>query len=154
MTMSKIPACPECAHWGNKKRRAETFELGWGAIIFNIDRAKRLIGELGLVPQSIDVASLRSCVTWPKPPDVNDAGRRVIRLQWARINYDHVPHVDATIPIILATFELDGTGPRLAPIDGHHRIARAMRDGLDTLPAFILDEQATRRIMRRRRPAS
>ena len=152
MANRQFPSCPLCAYWEKPNRRGERFQLGWGAITFNIDRARKLIDELGLIPQPIETEQLRSFVTWPKPPEVNEAGQQVNHIpRWASINYEHVAHVDRTVPIIIATFELDGTGRHHGPIDGHHRIARALRDGQLEIPAFILDEQRTKKIMRRRR---
>lgn len=147
--------CPECRYWNRSRRRAEVFSVLFDTITFNIEKTRQLIEKLGLAAEPIDVEQLRPFVQWPPPsPPTSEGGSRSMPIfsVWARINYDHVPHVDPSVPIILATFDIDGTGARQFPIDGHHRIARAFRDGSRVMLAYVLDERATRTVMRRRQP--
>jgi hypothetical protein len=57
--------------------------------------------------------------------------------EFSSLNEDHVDKVDPTKPIILA---------EIAPnhynvIDGHHRLDKARRSGLETVRAYVLDAE-------------
>jgi hypothetical protein len=55
-----------------------------------------------------------------------------------RVDEAHIDTVDLTEPILLAP--LPDSPDWVLPIDGWHRIAKAARAGLDTLPAVRLTE--------------
>lgn len=61
-----------------------------------------------------------------------------------RINADHAKTVDLTCPILIATIRVDGKDWSL-PIDGYHRIQRALDEGVHTLPAIVLSLAASNR---------
>lgn len=153
MKQQALETCPECTYWEKVNRPTEWFSFGWGTIKFNITRALKIIDELRLVPESVDIEYVRPFVIWPKPPEAAQTARSFspINLMTRRLNYDHVAHVDPTAPIIMATFEIDDSGPQISPIDGHHRIARALQDGRTEIPAYVLNVSMTKKIMRRRR---
>lgn len=58
-------------------------------------------------------------------------------LDAVRINAEHLAHVDLDKPLILARVGELGGAAML--IDGWHRVARARRDGVTTLPCVVLD---------------
>jgi len=50
------------------------------------------------------------------------------------INEDHIGKVDISVPIILAEI----SPGRYNVIDGNHRMEKAYRDGVETIPAYVL----------------
>lgn len=63
-----------------------------------------------------------------------------------RVNADHVPEVDLEEPVIVAQIKLQSNTIRL-PIDGWHRIQKAINEGREILTAHCLsleDSEAVR----------
>jgi hypothetical protein len=65
-----------------------------------------------------------------------------------RINPAHLPDVDVTQPILLAPFP---DQPAYIPIDGWHRIHRAINENLPTLPARFLTDDLAAQVLTERR---
>ncbi len=61
-------------------------------------------------------------------------------------NEDHLDNVDLEKPLLLALvkFPSGTTSPMI--IDGWHRLARALRDDVDSLPARMLSPEDSRRV--------
>ena len=70
-------------------------------------------------------------------------------LGFIRIDPEIVKKADVSVPIILATMTIAGR-KGVFPIDGWHRIARAIQDGLDELPAYVLNKRESDRIVESR----
>lgn len=99
--------------------------------IFDVDKARKYARE-GHEVMELD------------PEDV------VYSVGRCEVNEGHLPHVDPTIPGIVAHIyfpDEDGTvahGHRL--IDGHHRAARCMQLGIP-FPVYVLSERESQRIL-------
>jgi hypothetical protein len=144
MTSASLPAtdslrtsdCPRCRQTGR--------EYYWyrGLYEFDVDRARALVPD-GREPVEVDEESVRITVD---ETDVDEC---------------HLDHVDPTIPgIISHVFYRTEQGEEVrghALIDGNHRAARCLRDGLPYF-AYLLTEQESRQITlpfpsrKRRRP--
>ena len=117
----KAPDCPRCRATG-----AETY---WFRDLyeFDVDRARALVAD-GREPVEVDEEDLRlSCSE-------------------TRIDRRHLDHVDPTIPgIIAAAFFRNPDGEEVwghLLIDGNHRAARCVRDGLPYLAHVLSDEES------------
>lgn len=62
------------------------------------------------------------------------------------INEEIVEKADMSIPLIIVSSK-GPNGVSYFPIDGWHRIARAIKEGVPTLPAYVLTLEETRKIM-------
>lgn len=103
---------------------------------WNVDAAQMLVAAAPRMPEQVPVAELRGL------------------LGLIRVNPDHVAEVDLTQPILLAPLPGDAA-ERVLPIDGWHRIAKAVAVGVETLPAVRLtaeESKAVRRHKPRTRP--
>ena len=107
-TLSK-EECPRC------KGGPETFHYLRGAYLYDVDQARALTQD-GRDPLEIDEESVRESIDESEMDDF------------------HVDHVDPSIPGIIAAIEYrTEEGEDVSAhvlIDGHHRAARCLRDGL------------------------
>ena len=62
------------------------------------------------------------------------------------VNQEHVPTVDLEKPLIVAQLTTRGGDVNHMVIDGWHRIAKAEREGRDTLPCLLLSIEDTQLI--------
>lgn len=133
--MTTETKCEACSYWAARVRGEgdpELFEWLFGAWVFDIDRAKAILAAA------------------PRPEvavDMSEAGHPVHR---GMIEERHLPHVDPTQPGVMATIHLvpKGCAPGLVLIDGHHRQARALADGLP-FTAYVLTAAETEQILLR-----
>jgi len=65
------------------------------------------------------------------------------------INEEHLDHVDMNKPIILVPRPKATLISGDLVIDGHHRIARAMRDGLKMIKCVVLTHEETQSLLQR-----
>lgn len=86
-----------------------------------------------------DIGPLGSYVGLAPPP----AGAIALVDYSDRIDRDRAAAVDLTQPILIVTI----SGAAMWPIDGWHRIYRALSEGLDSLPALVLTPEATAEAM-------
>ncbi len=99
-----------------------------------------------------DVDLVRTMIADGREPMELDADDIAYSLDHCEINEAHIAHVDATIPgIVSHVFFPDSDGNvhhahRL--IDGHHRAARCLRDGIP-FQVFVLTEAESVRILSR-----
>jgi hypothetical protein len=63
------------------------------------------------------------------------------------IHEEHLDHVDMTKPIIIVPRPKVTLATGDIVIDGHHRIARAMRDGLKTIKFVVLTTEETQTLI-------
>lgn len=97
---------------------------------WDVREAKKLIASKKARPiHTIPVADLKGLVGEP------DKLSLAIRVDW-----EAAKTADVTIPIILAQ------DAACIPIDGYHRIARAILDGLTELPAVVLTKAETKKV--------
>ena len=126
-TAAPAATCPRC------QRGKETFLYLSNQYQFDVDRARQLVAD-GREPMEIEDDSVRASVE----ESVIDDG--------------HVFHVDPTIPGIIAhLFHTDADGQVVQAhllIDGHHRAARCLQEGLP-FAAFLLSEQESKDILLR-----
>lgn len=117
--------CPHCEWWKNKKRPHETFILLlWE---WDIDRARKLAPvEEGMV----EVAKLAKLIDYPKGNTIN--------LFSVAINEGHIDHVPLDAPLLFGTMTHESGDSHSLLIDGHHRLARAIKEGVKTLPYHLL----------------
>lgn len=122
------------------------------SVVFDVSKARELLlargGELEIA--RIEVSKLRPLVSERKKgPDGKIKGITLgVSVDWDRIERDaEFPDEDAVIdtnvPIILAHLEEDGTA---LPIDGYHRIGKAILKGIETLPCVLLTEAESKKV--------
>ena len=117
--------CQKCDEM--KTDGPETFYF-WNAS-FDVEKAKELAKNHKVCVA--DTACFKDVVAYPPIP-----GK--IHVMRISVNPEHLDHVDTSIPIILVPNpkRFGATGEMV--IDGHHRIARAIRDGVKELKYVIL----------------
>lgn len=121
----KNPDCPHC------RTGSETFRYLKSVFKFDVDLAREIVGD-GREPIELD------------PDDVRHS------VDTTHIYPDHVQHVNPRYPGIIAQLfypEPDGNvlhGDTL--IDGHHRAARCLQDGLPYF-VYVLNEEESARIL-------
>jgi glutamate-1-semialdehyde 2,1-aminomutase len=128
MTTDTAPApaaCPRC------KRSRETFWYLYGAYEYDVDKARALVAD-GHEPVEVEEESV------------------VASVAESELDECHVPHVDPTIPGIIAhirSTDADDEEVRgHVLIDGHHRAARCLREGLP-FRAYLLTEEESEAIL-------
>lgn len=116
------------------RARPEVFSCG-GNLVFNVVAAKHLLVAVPRPIVRVDLAPWRSMIVGGRIL----IDRRRVRADLARD--DDAAHIDLDVPLIIATH------PRWSgPIDGWHRMAKAVRRGLRLLPGVVLNEEETGRI--------
>lgn len=128
--------CSRCT-----REDGEAFRCYRNTFKFNIDLAREMLGD-GREPVELDRDDIQ------------------YSLDRCEINESHIDHVDPTIPgIVTHVFFPDDEGNvhhahRL--IDGHHRAARCLRDGIPYFVHVLTEEESVRILERapeRARPA-
>jgi hypothetical protein len=89
-----------------------------------------------------DVALFKDIIAYPPV----EGKIYVLRIS---INEGHLDHVDMTKPIIIVPRPKVTLAEGDIVIDGHHRIARAMRDGLKTIKFVVLTREETQTLIPR-----
>jgi hypothetical protein len=119
--------CPRC------RNGKETFTYLDGQYKYDVDRARTLAAD-GRAPVEVEEDSIR------------DAMRE------SAMDECHIDHVDPSIPGLIAFIEYRFDDGELVTahvlIDGHHRAARCLRDGLPFF-AYLLTEDESRAVLLR-----
>lgn len=125
---SKCARCKLKTHEGG-----EVFYHKDSAFKFDVDLALQIVND-GREPVQVDPESLRHC------------------LRHTEVDEQHLPHVSIGRPGIIAhvTYHLDDGQTIVAHllIDGNHRAARSLKDGLPFF-AYLLDADETTRTLKR-----
>ncbi len=112
---------------------------------YNINKALRIIRKTSHELYDVEVSKLAGFVDYPPEPMID-----ILNTLKAAISEEHIDHVNDD-PIILAHVPKDPkdkTKPRpVFPIDGHHRIAKAIKNGVETLKCYVLNEAETDKIL-------
>lgn len=131
-TRSKRPSknpCKKC----RPRTRGEAFYYMRERYVFDVDLAREIVAD-GRAPMEIDERGVSVCV------------------DTCEVDWDHVPHVNPAIPGIVAHVWFQQPSGEMVHghriIDGHHRAARCLKDGLPYL-AYVLSEEESRRVMMR-----
>lgn len=95
--------------------------------LFNVRAAKALCRENTFPIKVLEVEQLRDWVGGPFSPII--------------IKEERIGSADLSIPVIVASLKTS-----LLPIDGWHRIAKALRVGFE-VPCIVLNKKQTREIM-------
>lgn len=96
---------------------------------WDIELADKILAEAPREPEPVDIRPLASWVGL------------------IRIDPKILRKADVTAPIYLAKARTRAGGKRyLIPIDGWHRVARALQEGIEELPAYILTARETDKI--------
>jgi len=76
------------------------------------------------------------------------SGKKMFRfgvyVDWERAQTD--VSIDTSIPLVLAHFAYDPT-PTILPIDGYHRIARAVLRNVASLPSVLLSKKESNAVL-------
>lgn len=123
-------SCKSCKYW-DTKRHSETFVFVGYEI--DVDKAKEIVSD-GREVREYPVAELANLIDYPKKDGQ-------IKAFVIHIDDDHVDHVDLDIPIILAP---GPSGKSHLVIDGHHRIAKAVKEQRETIGYCMLTSEETR----------
>jgi hypothetical protein len=130
------PECRECNYWNNPVRGPEQFvSFRW---VYDVEEAKRIVKDGRTV---FDCPAEKLGLFVAVGEHEGDLLRHYVSKQ-------HALHVPMDEPVIMAYSPPIGEGPRfLMPIDGSHRIARAVLDGTAMMKAFVLSVEETDRIL-------
>lgn len=119
--------CPHCVGG------PETYGYLKRSYVYDVDRAREIVSD-GRVPVELDVSDVAYCV------------------DNSRIHQQHLDHVDTKYPGMLAHLWGPGEGGSWEHghllIDGNHRAARCLRDGIP-FHAYLLSEEETESILKR-----
>lgn len=133
------PNCEQC-HWWKESPEGEIFKYLFG--VYDIDKAKKIVSD-GREAYDAPISQLAQFISDPRTP-------KIITPFTVGVNIEHAKHVPMDKPIILAY----SLAPRskshkrtMMPIDGHHRIARAILEGRKTLQVFLLTMEETDSIL-------
>jgi hypothetical protein len=128
------------------KFKSETFEFLFD--VWNVDRAKQIIKDKPRPIQELDLEPLKALVGSPPEPGKPKILVFGVRINWTKAMSDDVNLDD---PILMAYGH-----KKFIPIDGWHRIAKALWKGLKTLPAMKLTKEESKQVHQytgRTRPA-
>jgi hypothetical protein len=92
---------------------------------FDVREAKRLIAATPREPEKVRTDVLRPFL-----------GPRGITVDRKRAKTD--PLIDVSVPLIVATLDTS-----CLPIDGWHRVAKAIAEGIEEIPALYLTREET-----------
>ena len=124
---ASMESCPHCVGG------PETYGYLKQSFVYDVDRAREIVSD-GRESLEIDASDVAYCV------------------DNSRIHDQHLDHVDPKYPGILAHLWGPGADGRLEHghllIDGNHRAARCLRDGL-TFRAYLLTEDESEQILTR-----
>jgi hypothetical protein len=128
---------------GDQHRPEQRYYFGPWA--FSIDEAQKLIADRPREPHSLDVAAWANAygLTHIDDPDTHTVN--FIGPTREGLNREYAMGTDLTQPVIVATLEANGE-PTPLLIDGAHRLYRAWREHLATLPAYVLTVAETQQI--------
>lgn len=118
----------------------------FGMGTFNIDKARQLVAD-GRPVREVPTAKLAEFTSYTGIP-----GKE--RILAAHVDEEHIDHVPDSKddPVILAWSPKIRNKPRLClPIDGHHRIARAVKHNQPTVYVVVLTEKETDKIFKKER---
>lgn len=148
MPRKKKAACTLCAFWEKPEgeRGSEEFVYCFGIAKYDVEGAKKIITDSPRDVWEVPTAKLAGFVDYPEGSS-----------SWGtHVNAEHVGHVNMDVPIILAYTikprDKDDAPRKLMPIDGSHRIARAVRDNIPIMKCHTLTEEETDKILIDRRP--
>lgn len=122
----------EAAHWGGWKPATEIFRFGWSQ--WDVDHAKRILLRKRKVElHSISVQALKPL-------------SGLMGIDWDRVKRDialppEEQTIDMRVPLILVV-----TRDGVLPIDGWHRIGKAILTDAPALPAVILSKADERKV--------
>ena len=106
---------------------------------FDVTKAKEIIRDNPRKIMQMGLSGVAKMVTRPKEGSIN----LMMRIDWEKIDAAE-PTYDLNFPVIVAMISDDEGG--MLPIDGWHRIAKAVEEGREWLPAVVLTEEETKRI--------
>jgi len=110
---------------------------------FDVNMARKIIRDS--TPRPIGNMQLSGLVNLVKRPTTNEDGSMTMTMgmgiDWARID-SLEPNFDLSFPVIVA--DIKG---QILPIDGWHRIAKAVDSGITVLPAVLLTKEETQKVM-------
>lgn len=108
---------------------------------YNVTTAKEIVR--GRDPtEEIGVDAWASQLLSPDPEEEPD---KILAMRIS-VNWEHVPNVDLREPVILAWF-FGKTSSGHILIDGHHRLAKARREGVPSLQAHVLTKEESKGVL-------
>jgi len=127
----------------------EIFSWGHGLAVYDVDKAREIVKD-GRTVHELDTNAVAQWVSYTGNP-------RTFNLLATAVCEEHIDHVPDSKkdPVIFAyslTPREEGKKRGLMPIDGNHRIARAVKHGQPTVYAVVLSEEETDRILTDNRP--
>jgi hypothetical protein len=135
--------CEQCNYWNNPERQGEEFHYAAGFIVYDVEKARGILA--GRTPEEVETSRLAGFVAYPKL-------QGTIEICKHYVNESHIDHVNPDEPIILACVPRPREGDEdqsrpLLPIDGSHRIARAIKDGKELVKVVCLSEEESDEII-------
>jgi hypothetical protein len=140
--------CSHCSFFEKEDRPHETFVFLWGALVWDIDKAKEIVA--GREPQQDDIAKVSEVVDYPVFRDAD--GKEKWRIDRIHVLEEHLDHVDPNEPIIIGWMPSWGESKGAIVLDGHHRIARNIRDKTGRIFIHVLSQEESDSICTDNRP--
>ena len=110
---------------------------------YDVDKAKVLLAKNPRESSELVVATCKQFIGGVPPRGENPKALPLlsVHIEWEKVwrMVDNPPEEE--VPVILSHY-----GEYILPIDGWHRIAKAMAMGMQTVPAVILELNETRKI--------
>jgi hypothetical protein len=149
LTITPHEGCDKCSWWVAKaagERPPETFVYCF-VYEYDVDKAREM--TKGREVHDVPTSQLAVFVDYPR-----EEGK--INILRTYIDDKHIDHVDMNEPVILAFNPPDRDDPTAKraymPIDGSHRIARAIKEGAATIKCVVLSEEETDKILKDHSP--
>lgn len=117
----------------------------FGPWAFSIDEADALIADRPREPDILNVAAWANAYGLTHIDDPNPRTISLIGPTSDSLNREYAMGTDLTKPVLVATLEVGGQ-PAPLFIDGVHRLYRAWREGVASLPAYVLTVAETQQI--------
>jgi len=145
------PNCPICKpmleHLSDGEPLEEFFSWGNGLAVYDIDKAREMTKD-GRAVHEIETSRVAQWVSYTGVPGTFNILATSVHEQ----HIDHVPD-SKDDPIIFAhSLRHEGQKRGFMPIDGNHRIAKAIKYKQPFVYAVALSEEETDRILKDNRP--
>ena len=122
----------------------EVFEIL--GVVYDIKKAKTILkGKRRISVRHVDVKDLEPLLSRTITlPNGMVRIRFGVRVDWERAQTD--ASIDTNVPLVLAHFAFDPT-LTMVPIDGYHRIARAVLRNVSSLPSVLLSKKESNAVL-------
>lgn len=139
------PDCPNCKpmldHQSDGEPLDEAFSSCFGMAVYDVDKAREMVKD-GREIHEVPTINVAEWVSY------NLEGKCLVgRTSVSETHIDHVPDSQDDPVIFAYSLRREGEKRTLMPIDGNHRIARAIKYNQQFVYAVVLSEEETDSIL-------